>query len=798
MHTLARRSGALAVSALLTMAVAGIAWSQAVPGTPPAPAPQTTPATLPATAEGSATRPGISGRMRFAFTDAQADTILNAMSENYGFIIIKTQQIPGRITVSSRGEELDADQAINLINGVLNPLGYGTLETLTTPPNQRTILRIATVAEIKKAQIPVFVGADPNTIELTDRIITQIIPLKTIDAVRLRADLSPLLSADADVAANAGSNSIIITDTSAKIHRLAEIIRGLDSQSQTQTRIHQQQLKFSSAQDAARLINAVFAPQNTAPAGAATPGRGGAGAAGGRGGGGGGAFGAQGAAGSTGVSDYARSARLYADYDPRTNTVVLNGPNEAVDKAISLLNEIDRDPITDTVFFIYPLKNAQAIYLEPVLNRVFGTGAVGGFGGAANRGTTAGGVFGATGRGATGRGATGATGRGATGRGAAAGGGGRAAGGGFGAAGGGFGATGGGFGGARGGVTQIGGGARGGTTGSSSLLGEVFVVANQDTNALLVTTNTKLEDQVKDILDKLDRPIPQVLIKVLVAEVTHTNSDDIGFQFSAANLTNGEGEGIVAGTDYGLSTPTAGGIRIGLVESQVNATLQALAGQNKLDVLSRPYILAQDNQLAQMNVGQSVPYIASSTITNTGIVNVPNWYDVGISLQVIPHINPEGLVTLDVYPSISQLDTGSGVQIQTGIFAPTFTNRYAQTRVAVPNGQTIVIGGLMQDSKSEIVQKVPVLGDIPYLGMLFKRTRNNKQKTELLIFITPHVALAPEVLRGMSSEETRALKLVPTAIQPGVWEDQMQGMERGATTTRPAEEFRLESGRIRP
>ena len=113
------------------------------------------------------------------------------------------------------------------------------------------------------------------------------------------------------------------------------------------------------------------------------------------------------------------------------------------------------------------------------------------------------------------------------------------------------------------------------------------------------------------------------------------------------------------------------------------------------------------------------------------------------------------------------------------------------------NGETIVLGGLMQDSKAQTIQKVPVLGDIPYLGMLFKHTINKKQKTELLIFITPHVALSPDLLKGMSTDETSTLKLVPTAIQPGVWEDQLKGMDTGATTTRPAEEFRIQGGPLR-
>ncbi len=101
------------------------------------------------------------------------------------------------------------------------------------------------------------------------------------------------------------------------------------------------------------------------------------------------------------------------------------------------------------------------------------------------------------------------------------------------------------------------------------------------------------------------------------------------------------------------------------------------------------------------------------------------------------------------------------------------------------DGETIVIGGLMQDEKQQTVQKIPILGDIPYLGMLFKRTQNTKIKTELLIFLTPHVALRPDVLPAMSKDEEQGLKLTPNAISPGTFQDHMRGMERGGSAPLP-------------
>jgi general secretion pathway protein D len=226
-------------------------------------------------------------------------------------------------------------------------------------------------------------------------------------------------------------------------------------------------------------------------------------------------------------------------------------------------------------------------------------------------------------------------------------------------------------------------------------------------------------------------------------------------------------------------------LKVTVLEPHVTATLRALATQGKLDVLSRPYILASDNQEARITVGQEVPFITNSRITDTGgTINTVQYQDIGIILNVTPHINPEGLVILDVAPEISSL-TGTTVPIQAGVEAPVFAKRSADSRVGIPNGQTIVIGGLMEDRKTSTIRKVPLLGDIPVLSLLFKRTEVNKSKTELLIFLTPHVAQQPTNLKPMSQDEMGGLKLVPNAVQPGTFQEHMEGLQRGRTTTDP-------------
>ena len=315
-------------------------------------------------------------------------------------------------------------------------------------------------------------------------------------------------------------------------------------------------------------------------------------------------------------------------------------------------------------------------------------------------------------------------------------------------------------------------------TSATDLTGEVTVVADVDTNALMVMTSAKNYDRVRKIIDDLDRPIPQVLIKVLVAEVTHDGSVDLGVEFSGLNIRD-SGNGFEVGTNFGVASATDG-FNFSLIETNLNAAIHALESVGKLDVLSRPYILTSDNKEATITVGEEVPFIRDSRTTDTGqTINTIEYEDIGIILSVTPHINPDGLVIMDVAPEISTL-TGNTVPISETVDAPTFAKRSASSRVAIQNGQTIVIGGLVQDRKTSTIDKVPLLGDIPLLGELFKRTIDTKSKTELLIFITPHVADQPEMLKAISDAEEQSQEIVKNAMKGELYDKHLKRMGKEA------------------
>ena len=406
--------------------------------------------------------------------------------------------------------------------------------------------------------------------------------------------------------------------------------------------------------------------------------------------------------------------------------------------ASQILKQLDADQSSEETFFIYPLKNGQSVKLASVLNTLFGNstgGSSGGYQGQQSQhsqtsgssfGSSGGGLTGGSGSGLGGSGGGGGTSRGTSGGGTGIG--------------------------SRAGQNGSGSGGAGlsgtATRAAGELTGQVFVVSNDDTNSLLVTTATRYQDKVRQIIAELDRPVPQVLIKVLIAEVTHDSSDDLGMDFSVLDQRkSGNGSTLLQNLGNAASNTTNGGLALAITETNFTATLHALAAADKLDVLSRPYILTSDNQEATITVGSEEPFITNSRIdVNNATINTIQYQDIGIILDVTPHINPDGLVILDVSAENSQPQNGAGVQITPGVTAPVFLKRSAQSRVGIIDGQTIVIGGLMEDQKTETITKVPLLGDLPGVGPFFQRRQDTKTKTELLIFLTPHVAQKPATL----------------------------------------------------
>ncbi len=329
-------------------------------------------------------------------------------------------------------------------------------------------------------------------------------------------------------------------------------------------------------------------------------------------------------------------------------------------------------------------------------------------------------------------------------------------------------------------------------------LGDAVITIDPETRSLVIVTDEDTHREMTGVIKQLDQPKPQVLIKVVFLEVTYNKGLDVGLEGSytfnvknpiaattgtrttttantaingttttTTNSTLASNIGTAANTGqqatlsnlFGLSSLTQGSF-VRLASDDWSATLHALASKGKVEILSRPSIMARNNQEAVIVVGSEVPFITASTLTSTGQTNNTIRYDnVGIILRVTPFITSEGTVEMIVAPEISAL-TDQTVPIGNNTFAPVISKRSAETVVVTPHAQTVVIGGLMQTQKTSAIQKIPLLGDIPYLGNAFRRTITSDTKTELLIFLTPYILKDAAGLTNITADELGRTELV--------------------------------------
>ena len=330
-------------------------------------------------------------------------------------------------------------------------------------------------------------------------------------------------------------------------------------------------------------------------------------------------------------------------------------------------------------------------------------------------------------------------------------------------------------------------------------VGNATITVDPDSRNLTIIADEETTRYIAEVISNLDRPQPQVLIKVVFLEVTHNDSLDIGidgsytghnnrfgalssyltnfvvitnFTFSgSSNLVSGtsispgsvipQTNSFIANNNFGLgSLPGPAGV-YSILDTDFHATLRAIAQAGKAQLLSRPSILARNNQPATIVVGQQVPLITSVRYDTFGnAINSVTYQNVGIILKVTPFITSEGLVQMLVQPQTSAIDNTVSIPISAGVNAPVIAVRSADTVVVTPTGQTIVIGGLMRNDSAEAESKIPFLGDIPIIGFLFKHKIKSNAKTELLIFLTPHVINVPSQLATLGEKE-RSHMLVP-------------------------------------
>jgi general secretion pathway protein D len=626
------------------------------------------------------------------------------------------------------------DKAAGAVRLKLYPLRYADATTAAklindvfaeTPTNSRS-----GGGDRGRSQVPVWIGGTPST--PTD-------PLGATKEVRAVADIR--------------TNSVLVAAGEQKLAIIDDIVREIDRQVNDMLVVKIYELKNADPIQMTTILQALFRPQVQATQNS------------GRGGGGGGnqnqggswwqqqlGFGSQG--GSRGSSSSGNGSPLLPSQeveitnDPRTNSIIVKASKEYIAVIDDVVKQLDANPTETKTTIAVPVKHHTAEALALALQNLV-------------RGTTTGTSTSAFGRTGQTQGQQGMFGNQQNQ---------------------GFGNRGSGM---QSGSTRGSGGGTSTRTRSGGFLGPldpqdppvppqqeeeprrsiegtVDIAPDAATNRLLLRGSPRDLRAIQALLEELDRVRPQVLIKVLIADVTLDESTQFGvegFWENKMTVRGGDRATNRFATDFALGTS---GFTYLLSGDEFQATLNVFAREGRLKVLATPRILALDNATASINVGKEVPRVSNTQVNQLGnTVNTVIYENVGILLQVTPHINPDGLVTMDINPEISDVASAAeSVPITEGVNSPTFNVNAATTTVAVRTGTTIVIGGLIRETLDDSVDKIPVLGDIPILGALFSNTSKRKVKRELMIFLTPYVAFTASQLEEITQLEKARLKIM--------------------------------------
>ena len=751
-----------------------------------------------------------SKRISMRFKDASLEHILEFVAEVTGYTIVKSADLNMRVTIISP-DDMPVDEAFSVLNTTLAIKGY------TSIVNGRS-MKIVPLSEVKLEATPIQVGSDPEAIKSEDTITTQVMPLSSADATQLVKDLKDFVPQYGVMTAYGRSNTLIITASSANIKRLAEIIRELDISMADRIKIEVFSLQYGDATKLAEVITKLYEKPKDAEVAAEQERqqRGRRGGFGGRG-----QFGGTGGGGAETPTDESSPTEggalqmlgeVKAVADENTNSLIVSASQPNLIAIRRLVAELDVQRSSEPETRVFSLQYGDATEIANELNQAFSSAArnvftgAGGFGGGGGRGRR---FFEEQQQELNRQGGEGVLGlpeltavpdartnsvivtttaqqmeavrklieqldrdiadfaeatriftlehadaanvsavlnellstelferQAAT----------RTS---FG--GGGFG---GGFGGGARSTGALGSGAQTADA-ARGLTGNVKIVADDETNALLITTFVRNFPAVEELVEQLDVLLPQVLIEAQIIEVTLDDDSVFGVEWmweqgTTLNDKTYQQEGT---TDFGL-TDEIFGLKYGIVSSKLNAMLHALTKDTKVNILSTPRIMTKNNQEAIINVGQAVPFLVSTQETATGgILTSTDFRDVGVILTVTPRINRSGTVSLDVNQQINSL-------VEFTLFdAPIISTREASAFVTIKDKQTMVIGGMIKDDKTETVHKIPILGDIPLLGRLFRRTDTRLEKTELMVFITPHVVYTDVDADRVTAEQREKLHL---------------------------------------
>ncbi len=300
---------------------------------------------------------------------------------------------------------------------------------------------------------------------------------------------------------------------------------------------------------------------------------------------------------------------------------------------------------------------------------------------------------------------------------------------------------------------------------------------DEGSSSLLIGTSRRAYTRTMDMVRALDRAEPQVMISVLIAEVTLSEDVELGIEIAGQDLRFSENailgpNGIIQGSDFdyvaGTSLSAIGsglGFNFTMTGEDFSFLFHALQQNSRLEVLSRPILLIRNGEEGNITIADQIPIVTATQVSDTGGIT-PSFgrEDVGIVLTATPHISPDGYVTIELAQEISNI-SGENIPLTEGVSQPVFSTREVETNVTVRDGETVIIGGLIQTRMSEGIAKVPILGDLPLIGPLFRSTSTSRSKTELMIVLTVDVLRTDDDVRRMALKQRDKYELPQSILQ---------------------------------
>ncbi|CBL43990.1 General secretion pathway D protein, outer membrane secretin [gamma proteobacterium HdN1] len=618
---------------------------------------------------------------RINMKQADIRQLIELVSEATGNSFIVDPRVKGNITVIS-DTEMSKKEIMEMFESVLKVHNFATVRT-------GKMLKIIPTQMAKQDNVPI---EKPD--RDSDLFITQVIPVRFASATELVPILRPLIPQYGHLAAVTSANALIISDHSDNVQRMIDIVRRLDTSESEESEVIQ--LKNAWVGDVVKMLEQL--------------GSGGSKAGGGSAGG---------------------SGRVKAVADERTNRLILRGDRDARRKLHALVLDLDRPGEHSISTRVIYLRYADAVKISEVLRGIV-TGQA-----TTPTSTTAGGMqtasrtpgssFGNSSAGLGGNSSMGMSGAG---------------------------------------VSSSTSRQRG--TSTPIQAGNITIQADDTLNALVVRASPSDMGEIRSLIKQLDVRRAQVLIEAAIVEVTGSAGNSLGVQWGAANENR-----VVGGTNFsnvgnsisallGAALSSSGSDSTGTTSSTTTTMptlsngitlggghrnsagkvdfgliLQAVNTASNTNVLSTPSIMTLDNEEAEILVGQNVPFITGNQLSYSGTnpFQTVERKDVGLNLKVIPQVNAGDTISLRVTQEASSIADSSNVKTTDVI-----TNkRLINTTILASDGQVIVLGGLMEDTLSDAVQKVPLLGDIPLIGALFRSTSKVQEKRNLLLFLRPTV-----------------------------------------------------------